>query len=68
MLDENRKYSYSINGFLRNLIQEYIYDVILIANSNNGLQKIIYEVEAFYKFSDIKSNPKKYELFGIRIR
>jgi hypothetical protein len=62
---KNRQYSHVTDEFPVNLVHTYADDVILIANSPEGLQKLIRGTEQFYTFSNIKFNPKKCEIFKL---
>jgi hypothetical protein len=45
------------------LIQTYVDDTLLIANSAEDLEKLIDDVDIFFKFVNYKLNPKKCEIF-----
>jgi hypothetical protein len=59
MRQENHKYAYQTEQFPCNLIQAYADDTLLIANSAKGLQKLIGDADAFFKFVSIKLNSKE---------
>jgi hypothetical protein len=63
MRQENHKYAYQTEQFPCNLIQAYADDTLLIANSAEGLQKLIDDADTFFKFVSIKLNIKKCEIF-----
>jgi hypothetical protein len=65
MRQENHKYAYQTEQFPCNLIQAETDDTLLIANSAEGLQKLIDDADTFFKFVNIKLNPKKCEIFRI---
>jgi hypothetical protein len=50
MRQENHKYAYQTEQFPCNLIQAYADDTLLIANSAEGLQKLINDADTFFKF------------------
>jgi hypothetical protein len=63
MRQKNHKYAYQTEEFPRNLIQAYANNTLLIANSAEGLQKLIDDSDKFFQFVNIKLNPKKCEIF-----
>jgi hypothetical protein len=63
MRQKNHKYAYQTEHFPCNLIQAYADDTFLIANSAEGLQKLIDDADTFFKFVNIRLNPKKCEIF-----
>jgi hypothetical protein len=63
MKSENHKYAYQTEQFPCNLIQAYTDDTLLITNSAEGIQKLIDDADTFFKFVNIKLNPKKCEIF-----
>jgi hypothetical protein len=66
MRKANHVHAYTTKEYSRNLIQAYADVVILIANSVDELQKLINDTETFYKFVNIKLNPKKcgFSIYG----
>jgi hypothetical protein len=68
MRQENHKYAYQTEQFSCNLIQAYTNDTLLIANSAEGLQKLIDDVDTFFEFVNIKLNPKKCQIFRTNIK
>jgi hypothetical protein len=63
MRQENHKFAYQTEEFPCNLIQAYADDTLLIANSAEGLKKLIDDADRFFQLLNIKLNPKKREIF-----
>jgi hypothetical protein len=59
----NHKFAYQTEQFSYNLIQAYVDDTPLISNSAEGLQKLIDDADTFFKFVNIKLNPRKCKIF-----
>jgi hypothetical protein len=50
MRSEKHKYAYQTEQFPCNWIQAYAYYTLVIANSAEGLQKLIDDADTFFKF------------------
>jgi hypothetical protein len=66
LIKKHTEDGYTAEGLETATIQAYADDMILISNSEEGLQRQINRAENFFKFANISLNPNKCEVISIK--